>query len=209
MGININSLEFLAQRVSKYAKACGVKSILQIKPPVLKGINATELKLAPQLKSDVVQLSKQAKSTNIVEEILSKDLTSYLDKELYNTSKWQNELYSVTYNKLKTPEERALYKSVLRNEIEDIKIKKMLEFEDLVENHNCDNPTTIQHLDFFKEHFKYFSPNDQKYVINELSTKTNNRNLSSYLLNSFDNNKMYELILKEKNIIHNISKTYF
>lgn len=54
MGINISSLETLAQRVGKYAKSCGVKSILQTKPASLKALDVTGLKLQP-LAEDVFQ----------------------------------------------------------------------------------------------------------------------------------------------------------
>lgn len=53
MGINISSLETLAKKVSKYADACGVKSILQTKPPALSGVNVAMLKFMP-LEKDVV-----------------------------------------------------------------------------------------------------------------------------------------------------------
>lgn len=43
MGININSIETLAEWVSKYTKTCGVKSILQTQTPALKGVNIADI----------------------------------------------------------------------------------------------------------------------------------------------------------------------
>lgn len=54
MGINIKLLESLAQRVGKYTKASGAKNILQTKPPSIKALDITGLKLQP-LTDDIFQ----------------------------------------------------------------------------------------------------------------------------------------------------------
>lgn len=64
MGMNISSLESLAQRVSKYAKACGVKSIMQTKPFVFNDVKIAELKLKP-LTVDLLQKPKQFRTYEV------------------------------------------------------------------------------------------------------------------------------------------------
>lgn len=89
MVINSSSLETLACKVSKYAEACGVKSILKTKPPSLNVINIKESKLCP-LPKDIVQLGKnishrvtEEQIPEITKELLLKAKTNYNDFVLH------------------------------------------------------------------------------------------------------------------------------
>lgn len=48
----------IAECCAKYSKACNKSSILHTKPAELNKINNAEIKLAPNLSEDTVQLSK-------------------------------------------------------------------------------------------------------------------------------------------------------
>lgn len=80
MGINISSIEILAQKINKCAKDCNVKSIFQQKPANLERVNFSELKLAPPLKKDIFETKVINKKAQIRLNANSTDYTDFESK---------------------------------------------------------------------------------------------------------------------------------
>lgn len=173
----LNQMFSLADDVARYLRACGKSSILQTKP-----VNPSQIKslhFAPKVIGDTVNISK----TSLLHRVLGGQVP---EKEIYDVTKWQKEFFAKTYDKLKTPEEKAVYIEKLRQIINDIKHDKFDEFHLFIKN-------DIERINYIQENFPYFHHTTQEKIVSLLR-----KNEIPDFYFEFDNNKMFELILKDK-----------
>ena len=151
------------------------KSLLATRPVK---INTRELKYAPELKADTLQISEI--------QLLFRDLEKQISKsEIYNVTRYQKKFFNKVYNRLKTPEERALYTEKLRLIFDNIQLKKCCEYDDLTNQ--------LEKFNFIKENFRFLHNFEQKRI---LSLLRQGELPKSVHFN--DNNKMFELVLSDK-----------
>lgn len=167
----------IGKEIVAWTRTGGSKSLLITKPVIC---NIDGLKLAKPLSTDTVQIS----NTSLLQKVLGFQTA---EKELYDVSKWQKEFFAKTYDTLKTPEERASYICILRLVFEKIKNKKFDEVLDFTNDNDM--------INFIRENFQYLHYKSQSRIVELLK---NNRLPDENFDFDFDNNKMFELVLKDK-----------
>ena len=105
--------------ITKYADDIGFGVRNCTRPQSLEG-----LRFAPELIGDTVNISKNT----MLQRVLG---TQTAEKGIYDVTKWQKEFFAQTYDKLKTPEEKAAYIGKLRLVFERIKRDIDINYEDL------------------------------------------------------------------------------
>lgn len=167
----------LGKEIIAWTRTAPSRSLLATKPVK---VNIDGLKLAKPLSTDTVQIS----NNSLLQKVLG---IQTAEKELYDVTKWQKEFFAKKYDTLKTPEERAAYIGKLRLVFEKIKTKKDDEIMNFTNNDDM--------INFIRENFQYLHHKNQSKIIKLLE---NNELPNEYFPFDFDNNKMFELVLKDK-----------
>lgn len=141
-------------------------------------VNIEGLRLAEPLSADTVNISK----VSLLQRVLGNQT---VEKEIYDVTKWQKEFFAKTYDGLKTPEEKAAYIGKLRLAFEIIKTKKFNEYDDMLSD--------IDRINFIRDNFQYLHHAEQAQIVKKLESGK----LPDFI-SDFDNNKMFELVLKDK-----------
>lgn len=157
--------------ITKYADDIGFGVRNCTRPQSLEG-----LRFAPELIGDTVNISKNT----LLQRVLG---TQTAEKGIYDVTKWQKEFFAKTYDKLKTPEEKAAYIGKLRMAFEDLKSDKFHELR----------KKKIDRFDYIRENFQYFHHRTQEKIVSLLK----NGEIPNFHF-EYDNNKMFELVLKDK-----------
>ena len=151
------------------------KSLLATRPVK---INTRELKYAPELKADTLQISEI--------QLLFRDLEKQISKsEIYNVTRYQKDFFNKVYNRLKTPEERALYTEKLRLIFDDIQYDKGYDYRHLAND--------AEKINFIQENFQFLHLFEQERILSLLKRGEIPRKVLFR-----DNNKMFELVLSDK-----------
>lgn len=118
----------LAEYCAKYSKACNKSSILHTKPAGLNKINASELKLAPNLTEDTVQLSKQARKAKTG--LLTKDeFLNIKPSEFKELLLKRADINPAIREYIQSPQKLKLYDEVVQlKEIKNLSPEKKEEF---------------------------------------------------------------------------------
>ena len=159
--------------ITKYADDIGFGVRNCTRPQSLEG-----LRFAPELIGDTVNISKNT----LLQRVLG---TQTAEKGIYDVTKWQKEFFAQTYDKLKTPEEKAVYIGKLRLVFERIKRDIDINYEDL---------EMEDKINFIKRNFQYLHHQSQDSLVSLLEKNEIPKTFNF----DFDNNKMFELILKNK-----------
>ncbi len=176
------------KKTSEFVQAGSGKSLLCNATQDLRNIDVSNLKLAQPLADDVVEF--YGKPENLIEKILGKDLSVYLDKSA-DIGNPQEKLLSKTYAQLKTPEERALYRDVLSSKYP---FKLQCEFFDKFYEPDI---SPKEQLEFIKKYINLAPTYLQKRTIKKLQNG-DVRDAFFDVSNAFDKEKLLRFALNDK-----------
>lgn len=174
----------LAEYCAKYSKACNKSSILHTKPAGLNKINTAELKLAPNLTEDTVQLSKQARKVKTG--LLTKDeFLNIKPSEFKELLLKRADINPAIREYIQSPQKLKLYDEVVKlDEIKNLSPEKKEEFlNKLFAGYNNKISEASAQLEVIPDLIK--KGHDPK-LLAALPIREHNKNQVEYVLNRKD-----------------------